>query len=270
MLEAVDRSTLWLPLLRRLTAAFPGWVIWKNADAALSGSGDVDSAASRAQWDPIVKEFRNWAEGFDLEPVVVCTHPPRTMFLLGMDRGRSTFAELDVLGRKYFRGWTLFRAEDLPPLASMDPRGFRVLRPGAQALILLVMNGARWGGRRDAEGLVKRNVPELLAEDRDGLVEAAGRFGLPVSPVRRLAESVIAGSWDRRSMLQIEGAAMAKAFSEPNILARRIQFKFVVRKHCPVLKAVFQDDRHISGDVEAWLREVSRTHTVLWKDDRLA
>jgi hypothetical protein len=266
MLESVDRSKLWLPLLQRLTTTFPGWVIWKNAEAALRGSGDIDSAASRADWEPIVKEFRGWAEGFDLDPVVVCTHPPRTMFLLGMDRSRSTFAELDVLGRKYFRGWTLFRAGDLLPLATMDPRGFRVLRPGAQALILLVMNGARWGGRSDEEGLAKRNVRELLAEDPVGLVEGARRFGLPVSAVRRLGESVIAGSWDRRSMLQIEGAAMAKAFTEPNILARRIQFKFVVRNQCPVLKTVFQDDRNISGDVETWLREVGRTHTVLWKD----
>jgi hypothetical protein len=253
-------------LVRQLSVEFPRWVIWKNADAAFAGSGDIDSTAPMADWTRILDRFRAWAAQAPLDPVVVCTHPPRTMFLLAVDREEGTFAELDVLARKYFRGWTLFTAEDLLPLTRMDARGFRVVRPGGQGLILLLFNGARWGGRSDSAGQKVRHVPELLAEDRQGVQKAAQQFGLPLRSVRRLADSVVAGSWDRRAMLEIERSAILRAFTEPNILARRIRFKLIVKRACPVLRSVFFDDRRIPGDVDGWISDVGQTHAVYWRN----
>jgi hypothetical protein len=261
-----DLSGLWLPLVRRLTYTCPSWVVWKNADAAFAGSGDVDSAAPMREWGLVAGEFRAWSSEVGLGPVVVCMHPPRTMFLLSVDRERATFAELDVLARKYFRGWTLFSAEDLLPLAQVDDRGFRVIRPGAQALILLLTNGARWGGRRDQKGMSRRRIPQLLAEDLQGALMAAGLMKLPVEAVRRLADAVVGGSWDRRAMLRIEASAVARSFTEPGILAQRVRFKLLSKQRCPVLKSIFYDDRRIPGGVDQWLEEVARTHTVYWDD----
>jgi hypothetical protein len=252
----------WIPLMRHLTAAFPRWTVWKNADAALAGSGDVDSAAPSSDWDAIVLAFRRWAREYALGPVVECRHPPRTMFLIALDQPRRTFLELDVLGRKYFRGGTLFRAEDLVTLCRLDERGFRVIRPAAQAFILLLCNGLRWGGRPDVAGIGKRHVVELLKSDLDGVPEAARCLRLPLRAAVAAVESLLGGSWDRRSLLTIEAAALVRALADPGVVLSRARFRAVSKRRCPLLRSVFYGDRAIPGDPDAWLREVGRTHAV--------
>jgi hypothetical protein len=261
-LPVADRTALWTPLVRTLTREFPDWTIWKNADAALAGSGDIDSAAPARDWDAIVIAFRRWAHACGLGPVVECRHPPRTMFLVALDETRRTFLELDVLGRKYFRGGTLFRAEDLIPLSQLDHRGFRVIRPAAQALILLLCNGLRWGGRQDIAGIRKRRIAALLEADLDGVGDAARCLHLPERAVRAAALRLLNGEWDRRSMLTIEGSALLRSFREPRVIASRVRFRTFSKKSCPLLRAIFYGDRVIPGDPESWLRELRRGHRV--------
>src|SRR5438093_5925107 len=222
--EVGDRTDLWLALVRRLTEVCPKWTIWKNADAAFNGLGDIDSAAPMEDWETIVLEFRRWAASRALGPVIECRHPPKTMFLLTPDRSTSTLLELDVLGRKYFRGWTLFRAEDLANLSEIDVRGFRRLRPGSQGLILLLGNGLKWGGRPDLESLRKRHVRELLEQDPEGAREAAWAFRLPRRAVASAVRSLLAGEWAVGPMWRIEASAAMRAFGEPAILAKRARF----------------------------------------------
>jgi hypothetical protein len=183
------------------------------------------------------------------------------MFLVAV-REQHDLVELDVLGRKYFRGGTLFTAEGLVPLSRNDPRGFRVLRPGAQGLILLLGNGVRWGGRPNPDGLRRRRIAELLSEDREGVDLAARRFGLPVSLVRRIAAAVSRGGWDRGSLLLLEAWALLKALGDPLTLLRRAKFRLVSKKRCPVLRAIFYDDRQLPADVEGWLANVRKSHVV--------
>jgi hypothetical protein len=183
------------------------------------------------------------------------------MFLVAV-REQHDLVELDVLGRKYFRGGTLFTAEGLVPLSRNDPRGFRVLRPGAQGLILLLGNGVRWGGRPNPDGLRRRRIAELLSEDREGVDLAARRFGLPVSLVRRIAAAVSLGGWDRGSLLLLEAWALLKALGDPLTLLRRAKFRLVSKKRCPVLRAIFYDDRQLPADVEGWLANVRKSHVV--------
>ena len=255
------RPAPWLPLVRQLTELVPGWVIWKNAEAAFAGSGDVDSAASSTDWPEISQTFQGWASDNDFGPVIECRHPPRTMFLVAV-REQHDLVELDVLGRKYFRGGTLFTAEGLVPLSRNDPRGFRVLRPGAQGLILLLGNGVRWGGRPNPDGLRRRRIAELLSEDREGVDLAARRFGLPVSLVRRIAAAVSRGRWDRGSLLLLEAWALLKAVGDPLTLLRRAKFRLFSKRRCPVLRAVFYENRQLPADIEGWLTEVRKSHVV--------
>lgn len=252
----------WLPLLRRLALVSEVWVIWKNADAALAGSGDIDSAAPVSEWPLIVREFRNWAAEEHLGAVIICRHAPITMFLAALSEDGSTFYELDVSGRKYFRGATLFRAEELGSLSVMDERGFRCLRPGAQGLILLLTNGVRWGGRIDMAGLGRRRIAELLGEDPVGAEAAAARFGLPTAPARAAVAALLRGSWDRQAMLRVEAAALARALADPMILCRRARFRLLTKRRCPVANAIFYNDRQVPGDPQAWLGRVARTHDV--------
>jgi hypothetical protein len=183
------------------------------------------------------------------------------MFLVAV-REQHELVELDVLERKYFRGGTLFAAERLVPLSRIDSRGFRVLRPGAQALILLLGNGVRWGGRPNPDGLRRRRIAELLSEDREGADLAARGFGLPVSLVRRVVAAVSQGRWDRPSLLLMEAWALLKAVADPFTFLRRAKFRLFSKRRCPVLRAIFYDDRELPEDVGAWLANVRRSHVV--------
>ncbi len=255
-----DLSALWLPLLRRLTEACSNWGIWKNADAALTGSGDMDSAAPTEDWNFIVDEFRRWATGHGLGPVTVCTHVQGVLFILALDRQTSTFVELDVNARKYFRGWTLFQSERLGPLMELDVRGFRRLRPGAEGIMLLLGNGTLWGGRPNPEGLRRKRIGETLARDPAGVRATASHlFGPVQDALVRAADQAACGAWDRPSMLMVEAWALAQALAQPRVVLARARSRRI-KEACPVLRTIFTDHRRVPADIDGWLERVRRAH----------
>jgi len=235
--------------------------LWKNADSALQGHGDFDSTAPSSLWDDITQTFSRWAADNGYGPVAACRHVPGVLFLIALDDERSTFLELDVNARKYFRGWTVFRPEDLAPLMEIDGRGFRRVRPGAEGVILLTQNGLKWGGRPDLEGLRKRRVGEILRSDPEGAHRAARLFGIAQGPLERGIGRVIEGTWDRGAMLAVEARALAGALAGPEVLLTRFQAKRI-KKRCPMLTAIFSDGRRISGDPRRWLASVAEDHQV--------
>jgi hypothetical protein len=246
-------------LLRRLTEVSPMWVVWKNVDSAVTGIGDVDSAAPRSDWPALTHEFREWATATGLGPVVACPHAPNLLHLVALD-GPSPFFEVDLVARKVFLGSTLFVPEDLLPLAELDARGFRRTRPGAEGLIKLVNNGAQRNGLPDEEGLRSKRIPELLARDPEGVRDAAPLFGPGRRAVLDLAEAVVAGGWDRRAMLTLQAWCLARAIGEPTSVVARLRFRRN-RERCPVLRAVFSG-RRVRGDQQAWVEQVARDHAV--------
>jgi hypothetical protein len=256
-----DLPALWLPLLERLTHRYPSWGLWKNADDALQGRGDFDSTAPERDWDGITAEFASWAGAHGFGPVTGCREVAGVLFLVAVDPGSGTFFELDVNARKYWRGWTLFRPDDLAAVMEIDERGFRRVRPGAEGVILLVQNGLRWGGRPNEEGLRRKKVREALVSDPEGVGYTCELFGRAAGAVARGAEAVVRGQWDRRALLLAEGWALARAVLEPRVVLSRLEAKRV-KKRCPVLRAVF-DDRRLPPDEDAWLRAVARSHPVL-------
>jgi hypothetical protein len=259
-LEAhVDRTALWTPLLQRLTDRFPSWGIWKNADTALAGSGDIDSTAPSEDWPGIVDEFQAWATDRGFGPVTACDHVHGVLFLIALDAPNLTFLELDVNARKYFRGWTLFRPEDLQPVMEMDDRGFRRVRKGAEGVILLLQNGSKWGGRAHHAGLKKRSVGTFLRDDPDGVRMFAELFGPARGAMTRVSEAVARGAWDRPAMLKVEGWSVFRALAEPRVVLWRLRSR-PIKKRCPVLRAIFTDDRRIPADVDGWLASVEIHH----------
>lgn len=253
------RQTVWLPLLQELTQLSNDWVVWKNVESALSGYGDVDSAAPRDSWTGIADAFTAWAASNGLGPVVLCPHAPNLLHLVALREGEPFF-ELDLVARKVFLGSTLFVPADLRTLSEMDERGFRRVRSGAEGLIKLVGNGALRNGRANERGLVDKRIPQLLAGDQEGVRVAARLFGPAETSVLKLAASVVQGSWDRWAMLSLEAWFLLRAVKEPNSVVARLQFR-QARRSCPVLTAVFSG-RRVPGDVEKWLSEVGRTHEV--------
>jgi hypothetical protein len=256
-----DLSWLWVPLLERLTQRFPDWGLWKNAESALAGNGDFDSTAPESEWDAITAEFEEWAASRGFGPVLSCREVPGVMFLVALDKQRRTFLELDVNARKYFRGWTTFRPDDLVPLMEIDSRGFRRIRPGAEGVILLTQNGLKWGGRPNREGLRRKRVADFLEQDPTGAREMARLFGPAQKALLAGADAVVKGGWNRPAMLVVEAWALLRALAEPNVLLGRFRARRVKRR-CVVLRAIFTDDRRILEDADEWLSRVAEDHWV--------
>jgi hypothetical protein len=256
------RAALWLPLLRRLTEVSPTYVVWKQIDSAFQGEGDIDSAADPADWDVLEAEFRAWATEYGLEPVAVCNHIPGGRNLIAAPERLRSFLELSIKHDKIFRGAMLFTLDDLAPLTIVDPRGFRRVRPGAEGLLKLVLNGSRWVGRPNTEGLRTKHVVALLTEDPEGARLAARLFGSAEPAVLTLAARVRDGGWDRRAMLTIEARALGNAVRRPATLARRAWFRVFSTRHCPIVKAIVGGGRLIPGDRREWLARVAESHAV--------
>ena len=260
-----QRRELWLDLLRRLTETSSTWLVWKNVESALEGEGDIDSAAAPADWDSLEEQFLRWARDLELLPVVMCRHIPGGRNLIAAPIGTATFLELSIKHDKAFRGSTLFVLDDLLAMSEMDDRGFRKLRPGAEGLFKLVLNGSKWFGRPDVDGLTSKRVRELLASDPEGVRLASRVFGRADGAARDLAQAVVEGKWDRRAMLAIEANAVAKGLRSPAVMARRAWFRLTTARRCPVVYAIGHG-RVITEPREAWLADVGRSHELYRAD----
>ena len=257
---AAEFGRLWLSLMRALTGATSTWMVWKNADAVLAGIGDVDSAAAQAEWPTIARAFQAWARDVDVLPITNCAHIPGGMNLIAIPSDSATMLELGVKTSKTFRGSALFSIDDLIPLSELDPRGFRKLRPGAEGLFKLFLNGAKPGGRLDSVGMASKQVRDLIRADAEGVRRAAVLFGPVSASARAAARAAAVGDWDRRAVVSVEAWALVRGASHPGMFARRAWFRLGGRRSCPVVRALLGAHRRVPADRETWLREVAREH----------
>jgi hypothetical protein len=256
-----ESSSPWLPLLRTLSRVSDEWLVWKNVDSALSGVGDVDSAAPSAQWSTIESEFLEWALRERLGPAAVCRHIPGGLNLVAFPQYAAAFLEMSVKERRIFRGSTLFVIEDLEGLSEMDPRGFRRLRPGAEGIFKLVLNGTKWGGRPNWDGIAAKNIRELLTADPSGVEMTAGRLFGPVKDAAiKGARAAAESRWEPAAMALVDGWFVVKGIRDPLILARRARFRFETKSSCPIVKAILGTRRKIPENRAAWLAKVAETH----------
>jgi hypothetical protein len=232
--QAVAEATrLWLPLLRELSDAAPEWAVWKNADDALNGAGDVDCMAPRRHWDD--------------------------------DPSDGPWLQLDVRSVATLRGAPVCDAEDVAGLAIADERGFRRLAPGAEGALKLVISGIAPGGRPNLRGLRKERVGELLRADPSGVRRAARLFGPAEGALLAGAEAAAAGSWNRRAMALVEGSVMLRVLRRPTSPMAQLGMRRAKRR-CPVLVTGIRHGRTIPGARAEWLRTVAETHIVHGRD----
>lgn len=254
----MTREALWLPLLRRVSDEVPGWLVWKGVDAALQGTDDVDAVTPRGDWPTLTRVFTEWAreQGF---PIAVCTHVPWTLNLVALVEDGRNLLQMEVKDRSSFRGSVQFTARQLLPQAVDDPRGFRVLRPGAEGLLKMTLHGLRRGGLPNQEALAEHDVAGMLRSDPDGVAPAARLFGSAAPHVQAAAEALVSGGWDQQALLAVEQRAARRALLSPQVGMRRIWFRSVVRPRCELLQTIY-GGRRIQGDPDAWLSRIGRTH----------
>jgi hypothetical protein len=255
-----DSAALLLPLLRDLCDLSAANAVWKNADAGLDGTGDVDFAAPRSVWPAIEDVFRSWAAEGGMGPVVACGHMPDTLFLIAVDRSRSDFVQLDVRSRMTFRGSTVFLPDDLESCSELDARGFRRLRPGAEGLLKLVVSGIAPGGRPKDRALVKEGVVELLSRDPHGMVAGAALCGPVREAARSGAEALSEGGWNRRAMATVEAWFVVKGLTEPLTAWGRARAKRA-KARCELIQTSIRSSRRIPGNLNEWLARVELDHT---------
>lgn len=259
---------LWLPLLQDLTAKYPSWSVWKNPESAFTGPGDIDSLAPPEQWDAIEETFREWAVATGLGPLIVCRHVPQGPHFVAVSPEWPYMLILDVKERSTWRGSTLVDYQRMPTVAIIEERGFRRIRPGAEGVVKLVLNGVLKGGRPNPEGLRIKSVTELLSSDREGVELAAGWFKPFTGTLLSGVDALLEGGWDRKSMSTIEAWAAVKALAEPRVAASRYIFNHYTLPRCPVLQSVRKDDRRIPDDADRWFEEISVDHEVDLVPDR--
>lgn len=258
-----DRTELWASLLRELTEAHPGWAVWKNVRSAFAGTGDVDSFAPPSEWPAIRETFVDWVGRNGLGPVLVCRHIPQGPHFITFQPGSPWIVQLDVKERGTWRGSTFVDAWSLLPLTEMDELGFRRVRPGAEGVIKLCMNGVRKGGRPNAEGLRTKGVRELLASDAEGVAAVAELLGPARGALLRGVDAVLDGGWDRRAMATVEAWCALRAVAEPGTAASRWWFLNHTADRCGVIRLIRHDDRRIEGDLDAWLATVADDHEII-------
>jgi thymidylate kinase len=247
---AIDRSGVWLPLLRWLTDEIATLVVWKRYGPALAALEDVDVAVPRRDWPHVERVFRSWAAPLDV-PVVVCRHIPRTLNLFAVLEG--TLLQLEVRDSHSFRGSLQWRAEDLVAVAVVDDQGVRVLPPGAEGLLKLTLQGLRRGGRPSVQGLHDQQVGDLLRGDPAGADAMAQVLRHPRRPLQRAAEAFLAGGWDRRALLRVEATAAVRALAAPHIALERTWFRHYRRPRCPVLQTVYRHGRRLPEPADDWV-----------------
>ena len=265
MIQTADRTAQWRDLLARIASKESPAVVWKNVEAGLSGEGDVDVMAPRSAWEAIERSFRRWATDHNLGAVAVCRHIPGTMYLIAVNPLERMFLQLDVKDRATYRGATVFEPGDLHDVSQEDARGFRRLRPGAEGLFKLVINGISSGGHPDSKNLSKERVVELLSADEEGYRRAAALLGSVGKAAAKGAEAAAAGGWDRGAMARVAAYYLAKAATEPQVAFTRVVAKRA-KKTCPIIKQSLRAGRRVPEDVGGWVDLVAETHA-LYKDD---
>jgi hypothetical protein len=246
-------------LLTALTGACPGWTVWKNADRAAGGAGDVDSVAPQTEWPAATGVFHAWAAETGVGPVFGCRHFPGALHLVACDQVTGRLVEVDFGSRLVLRGMAYVSAEELAPLTLLSATGFRQLRPGAEGLFLTLATLMSSGGRRSTSA---ERVRELLASDEAGVELAASVFGRSAAAAQRCAAAVRAGGWDRLAAARWEAGALAAVIRAAHLSAARVRFGLRRGPGCPLL-ATLAAGRRLPSPADDWLERVARTHEPL-------
>jgi hypothetical protein len=245
-----------LDLLRRLTAATPHWALVKNEQAALGGSGDVDSAAPVAAWPTVLAAVSDWAGAAGVGPVLACDHIAGMLVLAVVEpTAPATLTQVDVLDHKLVHGRVVLRADDLVRSADTGSRGYRRLTGGAEGIARLLLD--EWSpGAPQPSATMLRELADLIDSDPDGTGIVAA--SLP-SRLRAAVARLAAGTWPRADLLRFELEALLTELRAPGPALGRLA-RAPSRRSCPLLRALARD-RTVPGAVDEWASAVHNSHS---------
>lgn len=248
----------WVPLLQNLAGIDAEMAVYKNADRALEGDGDVDFLAPRKRWPEIEDAFARWSGIHGLDAMPACRHRPFAMVLVASDHNGSLL-QLDVRDRVHFRRATLLTAEDAAPMYVSHALGFRVLRPGAEGALKLALRGMGPRGELREKSVAKYSIRELVRDDPEGAESMTTRFVPAPDDALAVVRSLADGEWDSARSRSMSRAFATASLRDPVTLARLAMFRRA-RRTCPLLRWVLQNGQAQPPRLEDWIGEVRGAH----------
>ncbi|HWE81789.1 MAG TPA: hypothetical protein VG265_09070 [Gaiellaceae bacterium] len=240
-------------LMTRLTLADPAWAVWKSVERAVTGAGDIDAVAPRSAWPTLTAAVAEWARAERLGPTIVCRHLPATQ--VDVVCAGSALVQIDL----HERAAGVAGAETLTRMTELDDRGFRVVRPGARALLVLLSRARRRRASllRDDD---RREIESLVASDPEGAQALAAELGPLGWLLPRVLRELEKGNTSSRAALELELFHLSCALRDPR---QRLSWaRYRLGRKCPVLTAL-GSGRRVPDDRSRWIESVKRTHPVL-------
>ena len=237
--------------LRRLTAHHDDFLVWKHLDRALTGVGDVDSAAPASAADAISEDAAAMAASvLGAVAVVDCRHvaDKRLQFFV-LPHALPQLFELDVCTRPS-RGLTPWAdPARMRELAVLSSHGIRRLRPGAEALVSIVYHGISPNGGARLSGDEQEIVSTGLAHDANGAYAACTSLSpvLARSSLLRLLDVARQGGWDDDLSRRAFWGFVASGVVHPQFSTRRAVFRLriAVNRDCVMHRFAQKQHRRV-------------------------
>jgi thymidylate kinase len=256
--QVIDGSP-WAALLAELDSVAPQIGVWKNADDALRGRGDVDYSAPRECWPEIHAVFRIWADTYGFESVPPCLHRPGAMYLVALDRSNGRLMQLDVRERLTSGGSDVIDAKRLGGLLVYEGRPFKTLPTGAEAALKLLLTCIDRRGRIREDCWADESVATGIATDFPGALGATSRIRNGRRAASRLVESIRSGSPDHGAARAFRRDSRLAALREPGRFPEHALYR-VQRRQCPLLRWVLSHGQQLPPDPDGWIGEARRAH----------
>ena len=256
---ADDVASPWVDLLGQLDSIAPGVGVWKNADAALDGNGDIDYFAPRSTWPAIAATFRSWSESHGFECMPPCLHRPGALYLIAIDRRGRRLMQLDVRERLTLAGSEMMDASELGTLLQEGRYGFKQLRPGAEATLKLMVKCIDPRGRLRAECLEEESVSAGIGADLASARQASSLLRHGRHEADRLVLSIASGHPDSVAARSLMRGVRMAAFLHPWRVARLVWYR-LRRKWCPTLAWILAQGQQVPPHLDRWVDDVRRVH----------
>lgn len=158
-----------LPLFVDLTNKFPELIFWKHFDRGINGLGDIDTIAPQHLLNNISSEFikLTLANIPDAIAIVECRYSVnvRPHFVLST-KDFPTLFQFDISYNPMRFGVFWCDPAKLTPFSMINDLGVRILRPGALAIVLFLLNGLSRHGTNTLKPYDYKDIIDGLRNDK--------------------------------------------------------------------------------------------------------
>ncbi len=256
--------------LDELSGRHPQLVVWKHLERSLRGLGDIDAVAPRRALLAITQDVsRLGRDVLGASHSIVCDHVPnvRLQFLV-RPRDLPDLFEFDIWTRPSRGSASWADPVSVARLSTVGEYGVRQLRPGAEALMLLVYGGLSIRGEDRLAGSDRDTVLLNLGSDLEGAHAACATLPPPParSPLRHLVDAMRWGAWDAQAARLAMAGFMVSGLARPHFLARQgwFRLRYLRRRECLMFTLMRRHGRRVPpSGVAALLAEARNSAHVV-------